>query len=568
MRRVFAAVAIVVPLVMTGWLTPRAAAQTGTPVTGPRGTVTGPAEPAGTAVMRGVVLAADTGAPLRRADVRAFGAGGRGTALATTDDNGRFDLTGLLAGRYTLMASKGGFVTLQYGQRRPAERGTPIDLGAGQVLEKLVLALPRGGVIAGRITDEFGEPAVGVQVQVLRYAFAPGGRRLQPAGRMDATDDQGSFRLYGLNPGDYYVSATLRSGLMMTMDGRPAPEGRQGYAPTYYPGTPSRADAGRITVGVGQEVGGISFALAPTRVARVSGRVVGLTGDRANAFVMARLDDGVGFGGGMQAGGQVDEDGEFHIASLPPGRYLLQVQPRGGREEDELVGLATVTVAGTDLSNVVIAMQRPGTIAGRIEFEGGTPATVRPSQVRVFPNAVDPASPRAFMSGPPQTRDDFTFVARGALGPVLLQPNAPPGWHLKSVTLDGEDITDTPIALVPGTNVTGVRVLLTQAVTTVSGSVRDARGDTVLDASIVVFPDDEAKWSVNTRHIRTARPDTEGRFEITGLPPAANYRIVAVQGLEDGQAYDPEFLASVRDRSDRLALTQGEAKAVELRLKQ
>ncbi|MEP7116391.1 MAG: carboxypeptidase-like regulatory domain-containing protein, partial [Acidobacteriota bacterium] len=166
-------------------------------------------EPLGTAVLKGVVVAADTGAPIRRAQVRAVAAG-FDNRIATTDEQGRFELRDLAGGRYTLTASKGGFVSLQYGQRRPSERGTPVELAAGATLEKIVIGLPRGSVIAGRVVDEFGEPLTGAQVQVLRYVFTQGARRLVAAGTGNRTDDQGSFRVFGLAPGDYVVSATLR----------------------------------------------------------------------------------------------------------------------------------------------------------------------------------------------------------------------------------------------------------------------------------------------------------------------------------------------------------------------
>ena len=85
-----------------------------------------------------------------------------------------------------------------------------MDLPAGQTLEKVVIGLPRGSVIAGRIVDEFGEPLTGAQVSVQRYAYVNGMRQLRPAGQGDRTDDQGAFRVFGLPPGEYYVSATLR----------------------------------------------------------------------------------------------------------------------------------------------------------------------------------------------------------------------------------------------------------------------------------------------------------------------------------------------------------------------
>src|SRR5262245_7113477 len=114
--------------------------------------------PPGTSVLKGQVIAADSGAPIRRAQVRVASLDARDSRVIATDAQGRFEIRELPAGRYTMTASKGGFVTLQYGQRRPSESGTPIELGDNQMVDKLMIALPRGGVIGGRIVDEFGEP--------------------------------------------------------------------------------------------------------------------------------------------------------------------------------------------------------------------------------------------------------------------------------------------------------------------------------------------------------------------------------------------------------------------------
>src|SRR5947209_9962525 len=83
----------------------------------------------------GRVLAADNGRPVKRARVFASASelpGGRGML---TDDTGTFDLTELPAGRYTLTVSKSGFVALSYGQRRPLQAGTPLQLADGQQLK-------------------------------------------------------------------------------------------------------------------------------------------------------------------------------------------------------------------------------------------------------------------------------------------------------------------------------------------------------------------------------------------------------------------------------------------------
>ena len=70
-------------------------------------------QPSGTAAIRGRILTADTGAPVRRAQVRAVAPELRVARLASTDAQGRFELKDLPAGRWTLTASKAGFVSLQ-----------------------------------------------------------------------------------------------------------------------------------------------------------------------------------------------------------------------------------------------------------------------------------------------------------------------------------------------------------------------------------------------------------------------------------------------------------------------
>ncbi|MFM8534106.1 MAG: carboxypeptidase-like regulatory domain-containing protein, partial [Acidimicrobiia bacterium] len=127
----------------------------------------------------------------------------------------------------------------------PSESGTPIELGDAQTLDKLSVSLPRGSVLGGRVVDEFGEPVANAMVTAWRYAYQTGARRLTPAGQnsRDTTDDQGHYRLFGLPPGDYYVSAMLRGGPEYT-----DPAGDvSGYASTYFPGTSNVAEAGRVT---------------------------------------------------------------------------------------------------------------------------------------------------------------------------------------------------------------------------------------------------------------------------------------------------------------------------------
>src|SRR5262249_33176513 len=141
-----------------------------------------------------------------------------GSKSAMTDGEGRYEFKDLPAGRFSLSATKAGFVTVQYGQTRPFESGKPIDLAEGQLLDKADFSMPRGSAISGRLGDEFGDPVADAVVSAMRSAWSGGRRRLQTTGRTATTNDLGQFRIYGLSPGDYYVNATFRSGDMMGME--------------------------------------------------------------------------------------------------------------------------------------------------------------------------------------------------------------------------------------------------------------------------------------------------------------------------------------------------------------
>ena len=156
-------------------------------------------------------------------------------------------------------------------------------------MDKADIAMPRGGVISGRVVDEFGDPIADAVVNAMRSAWAGGRRRLQPSGRTAMTNDLGQFRIYGLSPGDYYVSGTFRGDAMgmemmsAAMGGAPGggPTGsspNSGYAPTYFPGTPNGAEAQKIAIAAGQESQNTDFALLPVELARITGTVISSEG--------------------------------------------------------------------------------------------------------------------------------------------------------------------------------------------------------------------------------------------------------------------------------------------------
>src|SRR3954469_17233798 len=466
----------------------------------------------------GRVLAADTGRPVKRARVFASAAelqGGRGML---TDDSGVFDLTELPAGRYTLTVSKSGFVSLSYGQRRPLQAGTPLQLADGQQLKGIQFQLPRGSVIGGHVLDEDGDAMPGVMVRVMRYQYLQGERRLTPAGNAQ-TDDKGQYRVWGLMPGEYYVNALMRGGgnfggpggfgglggfagrggrgggaPATFAAGAPEPE-QQNYAPTYYPGVPSVNEAKAVTVGLSQEVLDVNFSMQLVRVARITGIVSNPDGTPVTAGTVNLMSEntaGRGSQVGMNYGGRVDWDGTFTINNVPPGRYILRA--RAEDSDVPLFGTQPLSVNGADLAGLPVGLSTGATIAGSITFLGGGAKAPDPTQVRIAAPSTDSSD-----FGPqPNARVDkdgrFTLSGVSAGSHLIRTGGNARGWILKSVTVGGRDVTDTPFQLRSGETLPNVAVVFTDQQNEINGTVTDEQGTPAPDYTVLAFPVAAPLW--------------------------------------------------------------------------
>ena len=550
----------------------------------------------GTSILRGRVVSADTGSTVRRAQVRISGPD-IGSKGALTDANGRYEFKDLPAGRFNLSVIKSGFVTMQYGQRRPFEPGRPIDLSDGQLLEKVDVALPRGSVLAGRVVDEFGEPVADASVIAMRMQFANGRRRLVNVGRNAQTNDLGQYRLYGLAPGEYYVSATLRTVDTMVMDiigGQGGPTGSNpntGYAPTYYPGTPSPSEAQRVSVGVGQELASVDIGLQPVRLARITGTAMSSDGKAlggAMVMLMPSSRDAMMFMPGGTS--RTNASGQFTLNGIAPGDYTLQLRSMGAimsevagatamvfsvktddtpsppsTQEAEFASLP-VSVSGEDITGLIVTTTHGGRGAGKVIFDGGAMPDGT-TGMRVMATSADMDGGPALGGLPAAVKDNGTFEINGMIGMRLMRVmNAPKGWYLHGVRYDGADVTDTGVEFKAGEDISGIEIHLTQQTTTVTGSVTDDKGEAAKDYTVVVFSTDQQKWALtNNRWMSSARPDQSGQFRVSNLP-AGSYYAIAVEYVAQGEWSDPDWLQRAREKATEFMLSEGGTKAVELKI--
>ena len=547
------------------------------------------------ALIAGRVLYADTGRPVKGARVSVSAPELPGGRAILSDDMGVFRLTDLPAGRYTLSVSKAGFVQLAYGQRRPLQAGTPLQLADDQEIKDIEFRLPRGSVIAGHVYDETGDPMAGIPVRVLRYQYQQGERRLMPAGNAQ-TNDLGEYRVWGLMPGEYYVDAQSRinlafappgggrggrgggpsgaiAGAVGTLAGNnvaapvaPNDESQIAYAPTYFPGVTSVAEALPITLGLSQQSLDNDFGLQLVAVARVSGHVANPDGSATTSGNVNLTAEPIAGGRGNQPGNnygsRLSGDGSFSISNVPPGRYILRA--RGTNSEWPQFGTLPITVAGLDIPDVTVMVQQGATILGTVSFPQSQTTPPDLGQVRISSVSVDPGLTNS--QARVEKDNSFKIVAVAAGAHLIRASGQLRGWSLKSVLLDGRDITDTPIEIRSGQEITRVTMTFTDAVSEINGTLTSGQGVPVTDYTVLAFPTDSSLWNAQSRHIATARPDQNGKFRIRNLP-AGSYYMATVDPSQQGEWFEPAYLEEQRLGATNVVIGDGETKTQDFRIR-
>jgi hypothetical protein len=523
--------------------------------------------PKATASIAGRVVASDTGRPVRGTTMTLLSwEVMRGAKRVATDEEGRFEFTGLLPGRYQLSSSATGFVAVEFGGAPVTGRsgeGRPIDVREGERFDKADFSLRRPGAIEGRLLDEFGDPAPDLQVQLATVEFVAGRHRLMPvASPMNATDDKGHFRVAGLSPGNYFLTAPWTQSA--ERGGASVP-----FAPTLYPGTTELASAQPIRVGVSEDTTGVTWSLVPASMASVSGRLVDAAGQPTVGDVMMNLSDRSGGALIVPVRTSTRADGSFTFAGVPPGTYVIQafgrqVSTAGNLGASEF-GWAPVTVDGVDITGLTVRVRQGPAARGRIVLEDDD-GTLKPGQVRISGRPVEfDSAPLVGGPSPSDMRPDWTFEVRNLSGFRVLQADvASPDWALKRILLDGRDVTDT-VHDFREKDVERLEVVVTKRASSVGGRVTDRDGRPIGNYSIVVFASDESRWKYPSRFIAMGRPNQDGGFLVRGLPPE-DYLVVAIPPVQGTMWQDPEFLATLRGRATAVTLAEGEKLTLDLKL--
>jgi hypothetical protein len=569
----------------------------------------------GTGLIAGTLVGQDSVRPIRRAHISLTNTGPDAGEIAysvITDDLGAFAFADLPAGTYTLAASKQGYLDTVYGQKRPGtgRPGTPVALADGQKIEHLTFTMARGGAISGTVVDDNGEPQMAAHVQVFRAVTRSGQRTLQP-GDGTLTDDRGAYRIGVLSPGEYVVAvfpqnvasdalssqqlreaatviaarakagsdeatlATLKDALDRVHN-LEIPDS-DGYAPVYFPGTTQITGATPILIEPGQERSGVDLQLQLVRTAFVSGTVTDPDSSSMQNSVVTQVllaDADQSMVGRPAYSARAGQDGKFSIAGVPPGHYTVLARstrtensrdPRGNVRTTSWWAMADVVVEGRNIADVSLVLQKGLTVSGVVKLDASG-ASFDLSRLRVVLTPVENSGANNMITAVAVDGGGaFSFPGVPPGRYRLSVGGQPAGWNPKSATFGGRDALDQPLEVKPTQDASGT-VTLTMRMPTLSGKLQDATGQPTSAYTIIVFPADERLWLPESRRIRATRPATDGRYTFIDLP-AGDYRLVAVTDADPGQWFDPAFLRELAAVAMPIALTDGERRVQDLKVK-
>jgi hypothetical protein len=489
------------------------------------------------------------------------------TTISDVDGTYQFVLPHDSGGKFRVFARRPGYLQGLYGQRAGADLGEDVTVAPGAVTSNLDVTLLRPAVVTGRIFDENGDPVEGALVRPLTVRTVDGRRRLAPmpvAAR--PTDDLGRYQVSSLPGGDYVLFAVVGqiTGTDVAID-------LPGYATTYYPGTPSAAEAQFVSVRTAQEVTGVDFSFLRTKTVRIAGRAVDAEGEPVTGGIALNPTRRSGVVAPVAAGARIERDGSFEFMNVPAGEYVLQFsRHRNGTWNEGDTASLFVTVTDADVIGLDVHLSHGSTIAGHIVVEGG--GTVKPDDIEISPIVIDPDRSPTFSGRPARAlvREDLRFELAGLQGPRRLRVHVPAGFALKAILLNGADVTDTVLQFGrPNQSLEDVEVVLTNRVSEIAGTVVDARGRPATDAVAIAFAVDSSLRYARSRFIAAATCDRDARFHIEGLPPG-DYYLASIDGRQvadlHGEIENLDFLESLVPGSQRVALADGQRAMVSIKL--
>jgi protocatechuate 3,4-dioxygenase beta subunit len=507
----------------------------------------------------GTVVKLASSEPLNKASVQLQSMDDRTRAISVnTNAGGRFELKGIDPGRYRLTVSRVGFVTQEYGQKKSDDPGAVLALRPGQELKDLLFRMIPSGVIAGRIVDEDGEPLPTVNVTAAREVYLEGKRALSTGSTVE-TNDLGEYRLFGLPPGRYFVSAVYPR--WSRVAGEEVSGGlesdQQGYAKMYYPGTVDIGRAISIALKGGEEIPSTDILLRKVLTHRIRGRVYNQITDKpgigTNVMLMPKTNR-LEWGSVLHANAE-NQDGSFDIPEVLPGSYLVTAL---WFDEGKIYSTRMpVEVGNADVEGLALTIAPGVNINGQIIWDGKPSLEKDELTVRAMP--VD----LSFISHSSARVTHANFFTLKDVGEGTYHAEVAgesKDSYIKGGHYGPSSVLEDGFTVVRGAPAT-LEITISSHGARVQGTVSEAGGLPAAGVWVVVVPD--VAHRTQYRLYKTQTTDQYGRFDLRGIPPG-EYKLFSWEEVELRAWEDPEFLKPFEEKGEKIALQESDQKTLNL----
>ena len=379
----------------------------------------------------------------------------------TTGKQGEWSVAALAVGSYRFVLSHPDY--------EPATTA-PVVVDGVTARSGIEIRAAAGGEVRGHVTSANGVPVLAAEVRVV----ASGSVEWRTA-RQAFTDAQGEYVFHGLPRRRVQVVATHASGASKLVDVDLTATAK---ATADLILSIDGAIDGMVVTEAGEPVPEAQVVVEPDASSNADRESWVVRGDQYSI---------------------ADSGARFHIGGLPPGSYRIRAARPGTSESLLWSQVGQVVPAGT--TGLKLTVSSPGKVKGRVLYDDGTAPPA-------FTVAVGYGTPMSFVSADGHFSID---VPGGALNLTVSGPT----FIRKLVAIQVDDGRTQDLGTV---TVTKGR--------SISGRVLDASGAPVSAATVAagqLLTGDGQKLYIDSESIgaRTAETDDQGRFVISGFPPAS-----------------------------------------------
>jgi hypothetical protein len=445
----------------------------------------------------------------------------------------------------------------------------------------VVFRLTPHGIITGHVVDEDGDPLQNAQVQLLRTSYVQGHKQFQAFGG-GLTNDLGEYRLSGITPGKYFLSATYRSpiqfsGVVMTANGNLVDSGRarqqEDYVTTFYPGVTDPAAALPLDVKPAQQFEGINLKLSKVHTVSVKGNVI-------NEVAAAPTVEAVGGRGGpirsnvsvqliernsliqfgQTQGAAVRPDGSFQFPSVASGAYTLSAVTTNANNRYNAT--QPLDVGQTDIEGLTITITPGVTVTGHIRVDGDTTDPIPGFQAGL----ASTPSAGIFIQAPQPAKADadnnfrFDNVGSGHFDVSVFPLTG--GLYLKSIRNGNTDVLNTGLDLTGGGGAT-LDVVIGVNAPQITGVVQNpVTQQPAAMGTVVLIPQEKERQNV-TVYYRSTGVGSNGSFTMYRVNPG-EYRLYAWEDIEFNAWFDPDVLKPFESKGMAVSVKEGQPVNVQL----